>query len=46
MNFSIGFQAPSNQELWSGFADKLIDENTEILFIELKHPNAPFASLS
>ncbi|TWX52283.1 cupin domain-containing protein [Colwellia hornerae] len=27
MNFSIGFQAPNNQELWSGFADKLIDEN-------------------
>ena len=27
MNFSIGFQAPNNQELWSSFADKLIDEN-------------------
>jgi 50S ribosomal protein L16 3-hydroxylase len=27
MNFSIGFQAPNNQELWSAFADKLIDEN-------------------
>jgi len=26
INFSIGFQAPNNQELWSGFADKLIDE--------------------
>jgi 50S ribosomal protein L16 3-hydroxylase len=27
INFSIGFQAPNNQELWSGFADKLIDED-------------------
>ena len=27
LNFSIGFQAPSNQDLWSGFADKLIDED-------------------
>jgi 50S ribosomal protein L16 3-hydroxylase len=27
MNFSIGFQAPNNQEMWSSFADKLIDEN-------------------
>lgn len=27
MNFSIGFQAPNNQELWSGFADKLLDES-------------------
>jgi 50S ribosomal protein L16 3-hydroxylase len=27
INFSIGFQAPNNQELWSSFADKLIDEN-------------------
>jgi len=26
INFSIGFQAPNNQELWSSFADKLIDE--------------------
>jgi 50S ribosomal protein L16 3-hydroxylase len=26
LNFSIGFQAPSNQDLWSNFADKLIDE--------------------
>ncbi|MCO4800082.1 MAG: hypothetical protein KC484_12760, partial [Colwelliaceae bacterium] len=26
LNYSIGFQAPSNQDLWSGFADKLIDE--------------------
>ena len=26
LNFSIGFQAPSNQDLWSAFADKLIDE--------------------
>lgn len=25
MNFSIGFQAPSSQELWSSFADQLID---------------------
>ncbi len=27
LNFSIGFQAPSNQDLWSGFADQLIDCN-------------------
>ena len=27
VNFSIGFQAPSSQELWSSFADKLIDNN-------------------
>ncbi|WP_286235639.1 cupin domain-containing protein [Thalassotalea sediminis] len=27
LNFSIGFQAPSNQDLWSGFADILIDKN-------------------
>ena len=27
MNFSVGFQAPSAQELWSGFADQLIDQN-------------------
>jgi len=27
INFSIGFQAPNNQELWSSFADKLIDKN-------------------
>jgi len=27
LNFSIGFQAPSNQDLWSGFADHLIDNN-------------------
>lgn len=27
VNFSIGFQAPSSQELWSSFADKLIDKN-------------------
>lgn len=27
LNFSIGFQAPSNQDLWSGFADRLIDNN-------------------
>lgn len=27
LNFSIGFQAPSNQDLWSGFADRLIDDN-------------------
>jgi 50S ribosomal protein L16 3-hydroxylase len=27
VNFSIGFQAPSSQELWSNFADKLIDNN-------------------
>ncbi len=27
INFSIGFQAPNNQELWSNFADKLIDED-------------------
>lgn len=26
VNYSIGFQAPSSQELWSGFADKLLDE--------------------
>ena len=25
MSFSIGYQAPSSQELWSSFADKLID---------------------
>lgn len=28
VNFSIGFQAPSSQELWSSFADKLIDKNS------------------
>ena len=27
VNFSIGFQAPSSQDLWSNFADKLIDNN-------------------
>lgn len=27
LNFSIGFQAPSNQDLWSSFADTLIDNN-------------------
>ncbi len=27
LNFSIGFQAPSSQDLWSGFADRLIDNN-------------------
>jgi 50S ribosomal protein L16 3-hydroxylase len=27
VNFSIGFQAPSSQDLWSSFADKLIDQN-------------------
>ena len=27
LNFSIGFQAPSAQELFSAFADNLIDEN-------------------
>ena len=27
VNFSIGFQAPSSQDLWSSFADKLIDKN-------------------
>lgn len=27
VNFSIGFQAPSSQDLWSSFADKLIDLN-------------------
>ncbi len=27
LNFSIGFQAPNNQELFSSLADKLIDEN-------------------
>ena len=26
LNYSIGFQAPNNQELWSAFADKLLDE--------------------
>lgn len=27
LNYSIGFQAPNTQELWSSFADKLLDEN-------------------
>ena len=27
LNYSIGFQAPNNQELWSAFADKLLDED-------------------
>ena len=27
VNFSVGFQAPSSQDLWSSFADKLIDKN-------------------
>ncbi len=27
VNYSIGFQAPSNKELWSGFADNIIDKN-------------------
>ena len=27
LNFSIGFQAPNNQELWSSYTDKLIDED-------------------
>ncbi len=26
LNYSIGFQAPNSQDLWSAFADKLIDE--------------------
>jgi 50S ribosomal protein L16 3-hydroxylase len=26
LNFSIGFQAPNSQDLWSSFADKVIDE--------------------
>lgn len=25
LNYSIGFQAPNNKELWSGFADHIID---------------------
>lgn len=25
LNYSIGFQAPNNQELWSAYADKLLD---------------------
>jgi len=28
LNFSIGFQAPSSQDLWSAFADNIIDENS------------------
>lgn len=28
LNFSIGFQAPSSQDLWSAFADKIIDDNS------------------
>ena len=28
LNFSIGFQAPNNQELFSGFADKLLDDDS------------------
>lgn len=28
LNFSIGFQAPSSQDLWSAFADKIIDEQS------------------
>lgn len=27
LNYSIGFQAPSGQELWSGFADKMLDQD-------------------
>lgn len=27
LNYSIGFQSPNPQELWSGFADKLLDNN-------------------
>ncbi len=27
LNYSIGFQAPNNQELWSNFADKLLDDD-------------------
>ncbi|WP_448565319.1 cupin domain-containing protein [Thalassotalea ganghwensis] len=27
LNYSIGFQAPNNQELFSGVADRLIDDN-------------------
>lgn len=30
INFSIGFQSPNSQELWSGFADKLLDNNIGI----------------
>lgn len=30
VNFSIGFQSPNSQELWSGFADKLLDNNAGI----------------
>lgn len=28
LNYSIGFQAPNSQDLWSGFADKLLDEDS------------------
>ncbi|WP_448246232.1 JmjC domain-containing protein [Thalassotalea agariperforans] len=27
VNYSVGFQAPSGKELWSGFADMIIDKN-------------------
>jgi len=27
INFSVGFQSPSSQDLWSSFADKLIDDS-------------------
>ena len=27
LNYSVGFQAPSAQELWSAFADKLLDQD-------------------
>ena len=27
LNYSVGFQAPNNQELFSGFADKLLDDD-------------------
>lgn len=30
LNYSIGFQSPNSQELWSGFADKLLDEERGI----------------
>jgi len=39
MSFSIGFQAPSNQDLWSSFADRLIDDELgEQRFSDVNRP--------
>ena len=42
MSYSIGFRAPSQQELLSGIADHLIDSNTGLKrFISITEPKSP-----